>query len=95
MSIVVNGQTIETDEEGSLADLKAWNEDVAKALARVENCELTPDHWEVIQFLRAYYDEYRISPAARVLAKAIGKKARDYFELTTPGAADAPRVNFN
>lgn len=28
-------------------------------------------------------------------AKAIGKKPRDYFELTTPGAADAPRVNFN
>lgn len=28
-------------------------------------------------------------------AKAIGKKPREYFELTTPGAADAPRVNFN
>lgn len=28
-------------------------------------------------------------------AKAIGKKPRDYFELTTPGAAEAPRVNFN
>ena len=28
-------------------------------------------------------------------AKAIGKKPRDYFELTTLGAADAPRVNFN
>jgi LemA protein len=28
-------------------------------------------------------------------AKAIGKKARAYFELTTPGAAEAPRVNFN
>jgi LemA protein len=28
-------------------------------------------------------------------AKAIGKKARPYFELTTPGAADVPRVNFN
>ena len=28
-------------------------------------------------------------------AKAIGKKPRDYFELTAPGAAEAPRVNFN
>ena len=74
MPIVVNGQTSEADEEGFLADLKTWNEDVAKALARAEHCELSPDHWEVIHFLRAYYDEYRISPAARGLAKAIGKK---------------------
>jgi LemA protein len=28
-------------------------------------------------------------------AKAIGKKPREYFELTTPGAAEAPRVNFD
>lgn len=73
MSIVVNGQTIETDEEGFLADLRVWSEDVAKVLARVENCELTPDHWEVIHFLRAYYQEYQVSPSARVLTKAMGK----------------------
>ncbi len=28
-------------------------------------------------------------------AKAIGKKARPYFELTTPDRAEVPRVNFN
>jgi LemA protein len=28
-------------------------------------------------------------------AKVIGKSARPYFELTAPGAAEAPRVNFN
>jgi LemA protein len=27
-------------------------------------------------------------------AKVLGKKARQYFELTTPGAAEAPKVNF-
>ena len=74
MPIVVNGETIETDEEGFLADRREWNEHVAKELARTESCALTRDHWEVIHFLRAYYDEYQISPAARVLAKAIGKK---------------------
>jgi tRNA 2-thiouridine synthesizing protein E len=74
MPIVVNGQIIETDEEGFLAVLKDWNEDVAKGLAHADNCELTPDHWEVIHFLRAYYEDYQVSPAARVLAKAIGKK---------------------
>ncbi len=29
-----------------------------------------------------------------ITAKVIGKGAREYFELTTPGAAEAPKVNF-
>jgi len=74
MSIEVNGQVYETDEEGYLADRSAWNEDVAKEMARLEDCELTENHWEVINFLRQYYDEYQIAPAVRVLTKAIGKK---------------------
>lgn len=73
-TMTVVGKSIETDDEGFLADRREWNENVAQALARAEDCELTRDHWEVIHFLRAYYEEYQISPAARVLAKAIGKK---------------------
>jgi TusE/DsrC/DsvC family sulfur relay protein len=43
-------------------------------MAKIDNCELTPSHWEVINFLREYYEEYQIAPAVRVLTKAIGKK---------------------
>ncbi|WP_119353131.1 TusE/DsrC/DsvC family sulfur relay protein [Azohydromonas sediminis] len=74
MSIEVNGQTIETDEEGYLVNLSDWNEDVAAAIAKQENVEMTPNHWEVVNFLRQYYDEYQIAPAVRVLTKAIGKQ---------------------
>jgi len=35
---------------------------------------MTDQHWEVVNFLREYYDEYQIAPAVRVLTKAIGKK---------------------
>ncbi len=74
MPIVVNGQSIETDEEGYLADRTQWNEEVAKVLASTDNAELTQNHWEVLNFLREYYEEYQIAPAVRVLTKAIGKK---------------------
>ena len=73
MPIVVNGQSIETDEEGYLIDRNQWSEDVAKVLASTDNAELTQNHWEVLNFLREYYDEYQIAPAVRVLTKAIGK----------------------
>jgi tRNA 2-thiouridine synthesizing protein E len=74
MGIEVNGTTYETDEEGYLVNLSEWNEDIGKAIAVGENVEMTPGHWEVVNFLRDYYNEYQIAPAVRVLTKAIGKQ---------------------
>jgi len=80
MSIIeVGGKSVELDEEGYLTDLTNWNEEVAAILAEQDKAdnpdfELTSNHWEVINFLREYYDEYQIAPAVRVLTKAIGKK---------------------
>ncbi|MEN8219017.1 MAG: TusE/DsrC/DsvC family sulfur relay protein [Pseudomonadota bacterium] len=74
MAIEVNGKTIELDEEGYLSNLADWNEEAAKILASQDDIELSNNHWEVINFLRDYYDEYQIAPAVRVLTKAIGKK---------------------
>ncbi len=72
--IEVNGKTYETDEEGYLVNLADWNMDVANYIATTENLNMTEQHWEVIDFLRKYYDEFQIAPAVRVLTKAIGKK---------------------
>ncbi len=72
--IDVNGKSYETDEEGYLVTLADWSEDVAGFIAKNENIDLSSSHWEVVNFLREYYDEYQIAPAVRVLTKAIGKK---------------------
>ena len=74
MPIEVNGTSYETDEEGYLVNLGEWTPDLGKALAATDDCELTDAHWEVINFLREYYEEYQIAPAVRVLTKAIGKR---------------------
>ena len=74
MSIDVGGKTLETDEEGYLVNLSDWTEDVANVIAKAENVEMSENHWEVVNFLREYYNEYQIAPAVRVLTKAIGKK---------------------
>jgi tRNA 2-thiouridine synthesizing protein E len=73
-SIDVAGKSVEIDEEGYLTNLSEWNEEIAKILAKQDNMELEASHWEVIKFLREYYEEYQIAPAVRVLTKAIGKK---------------------
>ena len=72
--ITIAGKEIELDEEGFLTNLADWNRDVADYLAAEEKVDMTDSHWEVIDFLREYYDEYQIAPAVRVLTKVIGKK---------------------
>jgi tRNA 2-thiouridine synthesizing protein E len=74
MAIEVGGRTLETDEEGYLVNLSDWTEDVANEIAKTENVDMTENHWEVVNFLRDYYNEFQIAPAVRVLTKAIGKK---------------------
>src|SRR5487761_2062634 len=73
-NIELNGKSYETDEEGYLVNLGEWNRDVADYIAMAESVDMTDQHWEVVDFLRGYYDEYQIAPAVRVLTKAIGKK---------------------
>ena len=74
MAIEVSGKMLETDEEGYLANLTDWTPEAGEVMATADDCQLTDAHWEVINFLREYYEEYQIAPAVRVLTKAIGKK---------------------
>jgi tRNA 2-thiouridine synthesizing protein E len=73
MAYEINGTTIEADEEGYITDISLWNPDLAVLIAEGENIEMDNDSWEVVNFLRSYYEEYQIAPAVRVLTKAIKK----------------------
>ena len=70
----VNGSDFEHDEEGYIIDINSWNEDLGKVIAVAEGLDMTDEHWEVVKFLREYYNEYQIAPAVRVLVKAVKKK---------------------
>ena len=73
-TITVEGKEIEVDEEGYLVDLSAWFPAVATVMAEIDEVEMGDDHWDIINFLREYYEEYQIAPAVRVLTKAVAKK---------------------
>jgi tRNA 2-thiouridine synthesizing protein E len=73
MAYELNGVEYESDEEGYLVDISKWNKELAELIAQHENIEMTEDAWEVVNFLRDYYEEYQIAPAVRVLTKAVKK----------------------
>ena len=76
----------ERDAEGYLVEPGDWNEELAQVLAQEENIQLNDDHWDVIKFIRDYYEERQVAADARFvikhLAERMGKDAhKKLFEL--------------
>jgi len=72
--LVIDGHSIATDKEGYLKILNDWSKPVAEAIALQEHITLTHQHWEIIELLQGFYQEFEISPAMRVLVKAVGQQ---------------------
>jgi len=68
-TVRVNDRDVPTDSEGYLLHVSDWSEDFALALARQEGLQLTPAHWEVIAFLRAYFQEHGVQAQVRVMIR--------------------------
>lgn len=67
------GKQIEVDEENYIINLDDWSKELAEHLAGLDDISLTQAHWEVIDFLRNYYQQYQIAPMIKILVKEIGK----------------------
>ncbi len=65
----VNGRAIKTDSEGYIANMEEWSEDFARAVAEQEGLQLTEEHWEVIRYLRDYYQEHGVQAQVRAMIK--------------------------
>ena len=92
--LTFNDKQFETDNDGYLKDSSTWSEGLAEVIAEQEGIALTPEHWEVVRFVRAFYLEFNTSPAIRMLVKAMAKaygeekgNSRYLFRLFPKGPA--------
>lgn len=88
MNIAFADRLVETDAEGYLIDPDDWNEAIARKLAASEGITLSDEHWQVLGFMREYYESHQVAADARFTIKFIanemgyGKRARNYlFQL--------------
>ena len=72
--LIFEGKEIETDTEGSRKESSQWSEPLAVVIAENEGISLSPEHWEVVRFVRDFYLEFNTSPAIRMLVKAMANK---------------------
>ncbi|WP_411728343.1 TusE/DsrC/DsvC family sulfur relay protein [Methyloglobulus sp.] len=77
MVVMVSGLSLETTEQCFLVNRLDWSEEVAVHLAQQENITLSDQHWEIILFIRSYYDQYKHLPNTRMFIKAIAKTLGD------------------
>jgi cobyrinic acid a,c-diamide synthase len=66
-TLQVKSSLVATDVEGYLKNLDDWSEDFARAQAESEHLILTEAHWQVIYFLRAYFEEHRVQAQVRAM----------------------------
>ncbi len=69
MNTSLSLDSLETDPQGYLKDASLWSEHLAKQIADKEGIELTDDHWQVIRYVRQFYEEFNTSPSIRPLVK--------------------------
>jgi dissimilatory sulfite reductase related protein len=73
-TVNIGGKDLPVDEEGYMQDPSLWTKEIGEAFAKKDGITLTDEHWEIINFLRDYFQEYEIAPAIRVLVKEIKQK---------------------
>ena len=88
MSVNTSTLSVETDAEGYLVNPEDWDEAVATQLAASENLDLQDEHWQVLRFMRDYYEAHQVAADARFSIKFMaeemgyGPEARNHlFQL--------------
>ena len=84
----VNDKNIDFDNDGFMIDPKAWDSNVASAIAKEEGIEeLSEDHWKVVNFIRNYWTDNDLAPAVRLICKDCKVGVRQIYKLFTSGPA--------
>lgn len=80
-TITVNERVIGVDNEGYLLDPADWDLDVAHKMAEIINIDMTQNHWEVVNYVRDFFDSRYAVPefrhALKFLKNKLGKDVVD------------------
>ena len=66
-----------TTNDGFLLDHESWTPAVAEELAASIATNLTEAHWEIIHYIRGYFERFRHLPNNRMFVKAVQKELGD------------------
>lgn len=84
----IAGVDVAVNDEGFLEQPEQWTEAMAVAIATHAGVgPLTPQHWQVINFMRKVYFEKGTGPTVRALGKTSGVSVKELYQLFPKGPA--------
>lgn len=91
MAYLIDGESVETDEQGFLLE-PDYRDEAVKAIAAAEGIELTDAHWTVVRYLREQYREHGHTPNFRTMLKELaqlmpGCDSKSLYDLYPVGPA--------
>jgi len=87
-ALELEGALVERDPEGFLVDPAQWSRELAVELGHEAGIpELTPAHWQVVEFMRNRYLETGTAPSIRALGKESGVPIKELYRLFPKGPA--------
>jgi tRNA 2-thiouridine synthesizing protein E len=84
MEKIIAGKSVNVNEEGYMTDMNQWNEDIAKELAKESNMELSPKHFEVLNFLREQQKK-EVSLTIRGVGNSGVVDIKEFYQLFPKG----------
>jgi tRNA 2-thiouridine synthesizing protein E len=72
MGYMVADKMLETDVDGYLLE-PDYSDEIVNVIAAAENIELTPKHWQVINYMRDQYREHGHTPNFRNMLKGVNE----------------------
>ena len=76
------------DEDGFLKTIAGWNRSMAATLAEKNDIgPLTEGHWQVIEYVKSYFETHASGPPVVKICKATGLSREEICELFPCGVA--------
>jgi tRNA 2-thiouridine synthesizing protein E len=80
MEKTIGTKTVKVNEEGYLTDFSQWDKSIGATIAKEADIELTPRHWEVIEYLqKEFKNEQPLS--IRKIGKSNVVDIKEFYQL--------------
>ncbi len=76
----IAGVTIQVNEEGYLTNFQQWNQEIGTALAQEANINMSPRHWEVINYLQTEFKN-DVPLSIRKIGKSDVVDIKEFYQL--------------
>ncbi len=84
----IASKAVQVNEEGFMTNPAEWTREIAVEIAKEEGIpELSPAHWQIIEFCRKTAGASGSAPTLRAITTGAGVSTKDLFALFPKGPA--------